>query len=318
MAAIRKRGNKYEVRICRKDHPTQCKSFLTLKDARLWAKRIEVALERGEAVGTQRAALASLIDRYRLNVTPLKKGAYAEDRRLLAWLKHSFANRDAHSIKASEIAFWRDQRLKQVANNTVRLELAALSVVFQQARKEWGFTSLSNPVQQIRKPSPGKARDRRLETDEFIQLISASESPTLAEIMVLAVEAAMRLSEIVSLRWENIDLERSIATLPETKNGDVRLVPLSRTAIQMLTPMKKEDGQVFGITPHAVSVAFSRAATRAGIPNLRFHDLRHESVSRLFEKGLNSMEVASVSGHRTLSMLKRYTHLRVESLAQRL
>ena len=318
MAAIRKRGNKYEVRICRKDHPTQCKSFLILKDAQLWAKRIEVALERGEAVGTQRAPLASLIDRYRLNVTPLKKGAYAEDRRLLAWFKHSFANRDAHSIKPSEIAAWRDQRVKQVANNTVRLELAALSVVFQQARKEWGFATLGNPVQQIRKPSPGKARDRRLEADEFIRLIGASESPTLAEIMILAVEAAMRLSEIVSLRWENIDLDRSIATLPDTKNGDVRLVPLSRTAIQMLTPMKKDEGPVFGITPHAVSVAFSRAVTRAGIPNLHFHDLRHESVSRLFEKGLNSMEVASVSGHRTMSMLKRYTHLRIESLAQRL
>lgn len=105
--------------------------------------------------------------------------------------------------------------------------------------------------------------------------------------MVLAVEAAMRLSEIVSLRWENIDLERSIATLPDTKNGDVRLVPLSRTAIQRFMPMRKEEGQVFGITPHAVSVAFSRAVTRTGIPNLRFHDLRHESVSRLFEKGLN-------------------------------
>lgn len=318
MAAIRKRGNKYEVRICRKDHPTQCKSFLVLKDAQLWAKRIEVALERGEAVGTQRAPLASLIERYRLYVTPMKKGSYAEDRRLLTWLKHPFANRDANSIKASEIAEWRDRRLKQVANNTVRLELAALSVVFQQARKEWGFTSLGNPIQQIRKPSPGKARDRRLEADEFTRIISETDSPTLAEIMVLAVEAAMRLSEIVNLRWENIDLERSIATLPDTKNGDVRLVPLSRTAIQLLTPIKKNSGLVFDITPHAVSVAFSRAVTRAGIPNLRFHDLRHESVSRLFEKGLNSMEVASVSGHRTMIMLKRYTHLNIESIAQRL
>lgn len=75
---------------------------------------------------------------------------------------------------------------------------------------------------------------------------------------------------------------------------------------------------MFDITPHAVSVAFARAVTRAGIPNLRFHDLRHESVSRLFEKGLNSMEVASVSGHRTMNMLKRYTHLRATELAMRL
>lgn len=236
MASIRKRGDKYEVRICRKDHPTHCKTFHTHKDALLWSKRIEVAIERGEAVGTQRASLASLIDRYRLNVTPMKKGAYAEDRRLLAWLKHPFAHRDAHSIKPAEIADWRDQRLKRVANNTVRLELAALSVVFQQARKEWGFASLNNPIQQVRRPSPGKARDRRFEGDELIQLLAATESPLLPAIMVLAVEAAMRLSEIVRLRWEHVDLARSIAKLPDTKNGDVRLVPLSRTAVQLLTP----------------------------------------------------------------------------------
>lgn len=318
MASIRKRGGKYEVRIIRKDHPTQCKTFINLKDAQLWAKRIEVAIERGEAVGTLRASLASLIERYRLNVTPLKKSAYSEDRRLQAWLKHPFANRDAHSIKSNELSIWRDHRLAQVANNTVRLELAALSVVFQQAQKEWGFTSLHNPVQQIRKPSPGKARDRRLEADELIKIISATESNVLPDVVTLAIETAMRLSEIVRLRWENIDLPRSIAKLPDTKNGDVRLVPLSRTAIQLLKPMQKDQGQVFAITPHAVSIAFSRAVARAKIPNLRFHDLRHEGVSRLFEKGLNSIEVASVSGHRTMSMLKRYTHLRVESLAQRL
>jgi integrase len=318
MASIRKRGNKYEVRICRNNHPTHSKSFLTLKDAQSWAKRIEVSLDRGEAIGTQRAPLSDLIERYRLNITPTKKGAYAEGLRLKAWLKHPFAKRDAHSIKATEIAEWRDKRLKQVANNTVRLDLAALSVVFQQAQKEWGFTSLTNPVQQIRKPRPGKARDRRLEDDELVQIISATESPVLAEIVTLAVETAMRLSEIVSLRWENIDLDKAIAKLPDTKNGDLRLTPLSRTAIQLLSPMQKDEGQVFDITPHAVSVAFSRAVRRAKIKDLHFHDLRHEGVTRLFEKGLNVMEVASVSGHRTMSMLRRYTHLRATEIAMKL
>lgn len=318
MASIRKRGSKYEVRIIRKDHPTQCKTFINLKDAQLWAKRTEVAIERGEALGTQRASLASLIERYRLNVTPLKKSAYSEDRRLQAWLKHPIANRDAHSIKASELSIWRDQRLKQVANNTVRLELAALSVVFQEAHKEWGYSTLSNPVLQIRKPTPGKARDRRLEGDELIRVIGATESDILPDVVTLAVETAMRQSEIVSLRWENIDLKKGTAKLPDTKNGEPRVVPLSRTAIQVLTPMKKDSGLVFSITPHAMSVAFRRAVSRAGIQDLRFHDLRHEGVTRLFEKGLSSMEVASVSGHRTLSMLKRYTHLRAESLSQRL
>lgn len=318
MASIRKRGGKYEVRIVRKDHPTQCKSFQLLKDAQLWAKRIEVSLERGEAIGTQRALLGPLIERYRLNVTPLKKGAQAEDRRLRAWLRHPFANRDVHSIRPTEIASWRDLRLTQVANNTVRLELAALSVVFQEAQKEWGFTTLTNPIQGIRRPSPGKARDRRLEGDELVRLLSETESPTLPAIIVLAIEGAMRLSEIVALRWEDIDLANAVATLPDTKNGDIRHIPLSRTAVQLFESIRQDHGKVFAITPHAVSVAFARATSRARIPNLRFHDLRHESVSRLFEKGLNPMEVASVSGHRTMNMLKRYTHLRASAIAKRL
>jgi len=318
MASIRKRGQRYEVRICRKDHPTQCKTFLSLKDAQLWAKRIEVAIERGEAVGTQRAVLGALIERYRLTVTPSKKGFYAENLRLLKWAKHAFADRDAHSIKPTEIAEWRDDRLKQVANNTVRLELAALSAVFQEAKKEWGLSTLANPIYQIRRPSPGRARDRRLEEDEFIRIVSETESPLLAEIMTLAVETAMRLSEIISLRWEHIDLNRSMAKLPDTKNGDVRVVPLSRTALQVLHLLVQEKGRVFPITSHAVTVAFRRAAMRASVPDLHFHDLRHEATSRLFEKGLNVMEAGSITGHKTLSMLQRYTHLRAESLLEKL
>jgi integrase len=319
MASIRKRGQRYEVRICRKDHPTKCKSFLTLKDAQLWAKRIEVAIERGEAVGTQRAVLGELIERYRLTVTPSKKGSYAENLRLLKWAKHPFGDRDAHSIKPTEIAEWRDARLKLVANNTVRLELAALSVVFQEAKKEWGFSTLTNPVHLIRRPSPGKGRDRRLEGDELVRVISHSESPMLGEIMALAIETSMRLSEIVSLRWESIDLNRSIAKLPDTKNGDVRFVPLSSTALHLLRSMNvAKEGLVFPIKSHGVTVAFRRAVARAKIDNLHFHDLRHEGTSRLFEKGLHVMEVGSITGHKTLSMLQRYTHLRPESLLAKL
>jgi integrase len=290
-----------------------------LKDAQLWAKRVEVAIERGEATGTSRAVLGELIERYRRTVTPLKKGAYAENLRLLKWAKHPFAGRDAHSIKPIEIAEWRDERMTQVANNTVRLELAALSVVFQEAKQEWGFSTLNNPVHLIRRPPPGKGRDRRLEGDELVRVISHSESPMLGEIVSLAIETSMRLSEIVSLRWENIELDRAIAKLPKTKNGEVRYVPLSSTALQVLRSMKvAREGLVFPIRSHGVTVAFRRAVARAKIADLHFHDLRHEATSRLVEKGLSVMEVATITGHKTLSMLMRYTHLRPESLLAKL
>jgi integrase len=110
------------------------------------------------------------------------------------------------------------------------------------------------------------------------------------------------------------------AFLPETKNGESRGVPLSLAAIQVLKALPRSvSGAVFpGVTSEAIKRAFIRACRRAEIENFRFHDLRHEATSRLFEKNLDMMEVASITGHKTLQMLKRYTHLRAEDLARKL
>jgi integrase len=130
----------------------------------------------------------------------------------------------------------------------------------------------------------------------------------------------MRQGELVNLRWEHIDLTRRITYLPDTKNGEARTVPLSTAAIKVLHSLPRSmTGQVFpGLTTEAVKRAFARAVRRAGIEDLRFHDLRHESTSRLFERGLNIMEVASITGHKDLRMLRRYTHLKAEDLARKL
>jgi integrase len=130
----------------------------------------------------------------------------------------------------------------------------------------------------------------------------------------------MRRGELLSLEWVNVDLNKRTALLPITKNGDSRGVPLSSRALAVprsLPPLTT--GRVFGeLTADALKLSFRRAMRRAGITGLRFHDPRHEATSRLFEKGLNVMEVASVTGHKTLQMLKRYTHLNAVDLAARL
>jgi integrase len=106
-----------------------------------------------------------------------------------------------------------------------------------------------------------------------------------------------------------------------TKNGEARRVPLSTGALAVLREagqVRALDGRVFPIPPQSLAHAWSAACARAGVDDLHFHDLRHEAVSRLFERGLSMMEVASISGHKTLSMLQRYTHLRAEDLSAKM
>ncbi|HNI09092.1 MAG TPA: site-specific integrase, partial [Thiobacillaceae bacterium] len=311
MATIRKRSGKWQARVQRHGHPDQAKTFLTRADAERWARQTETEIERGIFIDRKPAettTLETLINRYRVSVTPQKKGAEIEAIRLRKWAADPLSKRALVAVKAVDLALWRDQRIRSGAsNNTVRLELAALSVVFEQARLEWGFTHLENPVKQIRKPNPGKPRDRRLYAGEFEAICRATQSPYLVPVMHIAMETAMRLGEIVSLQWQLIDLKHGVAKLINTKNGDTRHVPLSRTArstIQTL-PCQHPQGLLFDIIPHAITVAFRRSVKRARLAyeascmenkvepeprylvDLHFHDLRHEAVSRLFEKGLN-------------------------------
>ena len=119
------------------------------------------------------------------------------------------------------------------------------------------------------------------------------------------------------MQWSDIDLKKRTAHLPKTKNGEARTVPLSSRAVATLEALPRNlDGRVFGVTYEGIHQSYVRACRRAGITGLTFHDLRHEATSRLFEKGLNPMQVAAITGHKTLQMLKRYTHLRAEDLAK--
>jgi integrase len=141
-------------------------------------------------------------------------------------------------------------------------------------------------------------------------------------LIILAIETAMRRGEMLDLQWQHVDLVRCVAHLPLTKNGDSRDIPLSRRAVAILKGLMADKGQnadrVFPVTPNSVRLCFEHLRVRAQMEDFRFHDLRHEGVSRLFEKGLNIAEVSTISGHKELRMLQRYTHLRAEDLVKRL
>lgn len=326
MASFRKRGRyQWQAQVRKKGHPPQSKTFETRADAEKWARAIEVEMDAGAFVSRAEAestTLHDLLERYLEEVTPLKKGAEPETNRLRAMMRHPLARRFVAGIRGMDIARWRDERLRKVAPATVKRDLVLLGHVFEVARKEWGIY-MHNPVRDIRLPPSGRPRERRLLSGEDARLLEAcgkARNPWLLPLVQLALETAMRQSELLRLRWEHIDLNCRTAYLPDTKNGEARTVPLSTTAVAVLRSLPRAlHGDVFpGVTREAVKRSYTRSIRRAGTEDLRFHDLRHEATTRLFEKGLNIMEVASITGHKDLRMLRRYTHLRAEELAVKL
>ena len=331
MASVRKHGDKWQARVQRKDQPSVAKSFSTKSDALKWARSVESQLDQGTLAPKQTMPrLMLMVDRYVEEVTRSKKGKSQEQYRANQFRKTKLADMAIDKITGVVVAQYRDERLKKVSANTVRLELSFLSVVFEQCRKEWGVAVL-NPVKQIRMPKPGKPRQRRLEAGEEEALLQAcreSGAHYLQTFVALAIETGMRFGELANVTWENVNLNTRTIYLADTKNGSPRTVPLSTRAFNAIqTQPRSIDGRLFSAKPGSIRSAFLIALTRAQatqpdsknfLRELRFHDLRHEAVTRLFEKGLNAIEVGMVSGHKTLSMLQRYTHLRAADLVTKL
>jgi len=350
MASFYKRGARWEVRIRRKGYAPQHATLPRLRDAKIWARKVEQEMDAGRWLDQAEAESTTLYDaltRYARDVTPGKKGSARELRRIGWWKQHVLAYKTLAAIRGRDLAAYRAWREdKGAASNTIRLELALIGHLYTVARRRWGMEGLINPVQNIEMPRGSSARERRLLDGEETALLEACErrdwhdgarAGWLAPIVRFAIETGMRQGEILGLRWSDIVLKRRIARLGDTKSGDPRTVPLSTRALAVLRAVPHAaDGRVFPAGSDNVQRAFRRAVERARerfvaqskgahrkpdarfLTDLRFHDLRHEAVSRLFERGLDAMEVASISGHKTMQMLRRYTHLRAERLADKL
>lgn len=323
MASIRFRGEKWQCRMQRQGYPTLSKAFINKEDAQRWARGIERSMDLGEysPAETTKTTLAELIDRYKREVTPTKRGALQERYRLGVIEADKLASMNIKSITSAEVAAFRDRRLATVKPITARRDLCTLSAVFEHARLEWSY-AITNPVRGIRKPSMGHGRERRLEGDEEQRLLAElhkCRSPWIAPLFLFSIETACRRSEALKLQWADVDLSKRIAVLRGTKNGDNRVIPLSGKAVKVLSALPRDlKGHVFPVPMPTVRSAFEYARERANIKDLRWHDLRHEAVSRLHELGLSTVEVASISGHKTLACLARYSHMKVERLAAKL
>jgi len=237
---------------------------------------------------------------------------------------------ELQEVRSADIARYRDQRLSEhnartgfaLSPATIRLEMALLQNLFRIASIEWGI-EIDNPVDRVRKPKPSPGRERRLlprEERQILRYCHTRNKIELRSIFTLAIETAMRQGEILSLTWDNVNLKTGIAHLAMTKNGSKRDVPLSIKARDCLMGMSpKMSGRIFSYTHSGFKSSWRHMLITLGIEDLHFHDLRHEAISRLFELGtLDMMEVASISGHKSFSMLRRYTHLKSQRLVKKL
>lgn len=323
MAYFEKRGESWRAQIRRKGYPTLSATFDTKADAQRWAAEIEGDMSRSRFVDVREAeqtTLAEGLKRYLREVSDHKKGAKQEALRIKRWIAHPVSAKSMAAVKSSDMAEYRDERIKAGASSaTVRLDLAIISHLYTIASKEWGIEGLTNPCKNLRMPKGSKERDRRPTPAELSKVYEAAAQlhAELPVIIELAADTAMRRSELVLLRREQV--RGRVAYLEDTKNGERRAVPLSSRAVALLQGMPARiDGRYFSLSLNTISNYFPRACEAAGVVNLRFHDLRHEATSRLFERGFTMMEVAAITGHKTLSMLKRYTHLSPHALAEKL
>jgi integrase len=332
-----------------KGWPTIIKTFRLKKDASDWAKTTEGSMINGlyiKQASRTGLTVADAIDRYLREVTPTKKESTqkAEIRRA-ATVKNAFGKYAMATVTADVISKFRDERLAgdrqrpdgsliPRANDTVRLELALLGHLFEVAKEEWKIGLAYNPEKSVKRPKSRK-RIRRLLPHEEKKLFAALDvysNPMLKWLVQIAIETAMRESEITKLTIHQLDLKKRTITLSDTKSDEPRTVPLNRKATEVFREAIKnpgrpkttnlifpgEPGRDGKIRPYQFLSCWRNLKIRAEVSDYRFHDNRHEAISRLVEAGFSDQAIASITGHKDMQTLARYRHLRNQKLVKML
>ena len=336
MANIEKRKTKdgqttYRVKVRLKGYPAQSATFERLTDARKWAQQTEAAIREGRHFKTREAkkhTLIEVIDRYLQYVMPTKPKSERCQTGQLTWWKDNLGQYLLSDTTPALIAQYRDKLTEgdKVGNEhaprsaaTVNRYLAILSHVFTVAVKEWGWVE-ENPVLKVTKMKEPRGRVRFLSDDERKNLLNEcqkSESSCLYMIVVLALSTGARRMEVIGLKWQDVDIARAVITLHETKNGERRVLPLTGHALELIKQHSKVRQLNCDLVfpgkslqnPIDIRTPWETALKRADVGDFRFHDLRHSTASYLAMNGASLAEIAEILGHKTLQMVKRYSHL---------
>lgn len=315
MASIRRKKDKWQAVIRRAGEATITRSFRSKTDARKWAIAVEQRLDKGMSGPINKAALNDSLEaylgRYEAEISVFKACHHVERYIIGKWKRHGLARLPIGAVTTDRLLPVLNNYRQRYKPETIRKDFGLLRHMFNIAIEQWGVPLQVNPVQQLRLPSTVQHAVRRLPRgawEAFEAAFAEDQRPMVFWMAVVALETAMRRIELLRLEWVDVDRARSLITVRQGKNGYARLVPITNRCMEALDSLEGQDARVFGMTPSGVANAWITIRDRAGYPNVRFHDLRHEAISRLFEKGLSVPEVASISGHRTPSQLFRYAH----------
>lgn len=340
MANIESRRSKdgtvsHRVKVRLKGYGTESATFARLTDAKRWAQATEAAMREGrhfKAAEAKRHTLADLVDRYIREVLPHKPKNASNTELHLRWWKAKLGHLRLADLTSAPIVQCRNdlmgtvtRRKRPMSPSTVVRYMAALSHALNIAMKDWGWLE-DSPMRKVSKPREPRGRERFLSDNERQLLLAAckaSSSRWLYTVVVVAISTGMRSSEIMGLRWPQVDLVRGQVLLQDTKNGSSRAVPLAGLALTLVQTAAKvrridTDLVFFGTDPKkpkdsikAVDLKkpWTTAVGKAKLVDFRFHDLRHSAASYLAMNGASTIEIAAVLGHKTLQMVKRYSHL---------
>ena len=336
MASIQKRNNTYRVRVYRVGNSALSKTFTSRVEALKWAKFTEAQLtlslhedERnpsGEEILFRDAA-----ESYIKNHSIHKKIVRSETYRLRILIKR-WDGLTIPEVDKKAVLALRDELITNGrSNDTINHYFNTISKLFQMLSGEWDL-EIANPIKGIKRMPPPQGRSKRVHRVIENTLLNACDALSyslLKSIIEFAIQTGMRRGEILGLSWGDLDLVERKAYLHTSKNGEPRQVPLTQRALDILKALPRdESGIAFPMTVHDLRGQFNRARAYAkerwidvGInpfDDLRFHDLRHEALSRLSDLGLNVIELSCISGHKTLGMLKRYTHPSHEAILNKL
>ena len=330
MATVRKRGKKYQAQVRIKGHSPQSKSFLTKAAALAWTRRIESSMDNGSWIdtrGSRSVFIEDIVDdlvysyeRFGLEVAGPKLGQ-------LNQIKEYFHGVSIHDLTFDGVLDFAAFRLETIAASTLQAQMYYLKQAVTNSRIKTELPVVDMAIDELKKKKlimGSKRRDRRLEPGEYEALMDQAAGHWISAAIDLAVESAMRQGEIHALKWSDINESKGVIRLmridkhAETGQSDQQ-IPLLKGVREALLRSQNVFGQGPNLIPveraASISDKFAKMTKKLGIVDLRFHDLRHEAISRLFEKGMRVEQVRVVSGHRTLDQLSRYVNLRPADLA---
>jgi integrase len=318
-----KRGTTWQAIVRKKDSRPITKSFRLKRDAEDWATSVEDALNKDEFVPTpegRRRTIRDMLERYRKTELQKKKDSRNYERHLDFWIEQIGSTTISGLTRARVIEI-RDEMAEDRAAGTVNRYIATLRHAFNIAVTDWEWAS-KNPLQRIKLAEP-RGRDRHLTDDEIKTLLETtreSDHPHLYAIVLTALTTGARRGEITGLNWKDVDLSTGRAILHRTKNTDKRaivLVPQVVEALRTIQKVRRIDSDLVFDNPNPagkrtygnLESAWRTARDKAGLEDFRFHDLRHTFASRMAMNGKTTREIADALGHKTLEMVKRYSHL---------